>query len=71
MMRKGILIAILLTLSSLAFGQLYPERRDVRRGNRAYERGNYGEAEERYMEALAENPAAVEAHFNLGYQYNK
>jgi tetratricopeptide (TPR) repeat protein len=65
-MKRLILILIGLTLSHLSFAQLYPERREIRRGNRAWERENYVEAEGRYTGALAKNPASWEAAFNLG-----
>ncbi len=65
-MRRWIIMAILLTVSQLAFAQLYPERRPVRQGNRQYERENYAEAEAKYRGALAKNPASPEANFNLG-----
>lgn len=66
MTRRLIFTAILLASSQILFGQLYPERREVRRGNRAYERENYTEAEGRYTGAVAKNPASWEGNFNLG-----
>ena len=65
-MRRWLIFVILLFMSTLAFGQLYPERHSVRQGNRRYERENYVEAEAKYMGALSKNPASAEANFNLG-----
>ncbi len=46
--------------------QQYPERRQVRKGNRAYEKGNYQDAAGRYMRALGADPSSFEAHYDLG-----
>jgi tetratricopeptide (TPR) repeat protein len=66
MMRRWILTVLLLLVGQWAFGQLHPERREVRRGNRAWEREDYTQAEGRYLQALEKAPASVEANFNLG-----
>ena len=68
-MRKWMLIFLLASLSHAGFGQLLPERRPVRQGNRAYERENYVEAETKYMGALSKNPLSYEGNFNLGDAY--
>ena len=68
-MRRWILTAGLLVVSQVLFGQMFPERRSVRQGNREYGRENYVEAEARYMGALSDNPASYEANFNLGNAY--
>lgn len=47
------------------FAQQHPERRNIRSGNRQYERGNYSDAEERYRTAAQSNPHSFEASFNL------
>lgn len=65
MMRKMILTGALLMMSQVLFGQMFPERRHVRQGNREYERENYVEAEADYMGALSKNPASYEGNFNL------
>lgn len=49
-----------------AQAQKMPERRDVRRGNRLYERGDYATAVERYAQALVNAPECYEATYNLG-----
>ncbi|MDR0955238.1 MAG: tetratricopeptide repeat protein [Rikenellaceae bacterium] len=66
MMRKWIMTLALLAMGQVLFGQLLPERRKVRQGNREYARENYVEAESRYMGALSKNPASYEGNFNLG-----
>ena len=43
-----------------------PERRDVRRGNRLYDRGDYKGAIERYTQALGKAPECNEALYDLG-----
>lgn len=45
--------------------QKYPERRDIRSGNKSYENGKYPEAEVSYRRALEKNPVSEEASFNL------
>lgn len=55
-----------LTLAIPAQAQKWPERSRVRRGNRAYERLDYGRAEERYQQALELSDTCFEAKFNLG-----
>lgn len=65
-MRRAILTLLLAAVAQLTFGQFYPERRAVRRGNRAFERENYVEAEGRYDAALERAPASAEAHFGRG-----
>lgn len=69
MIRKLILTVGLLMMCQVLFGQMFPERRDVRKGNREYERENYVEAEAAYMGALSKNPASYEGNFNLGDAY--
>ena len=55
-----------LALAIPAQAQKWPERSRVRRGNRAYERLEYGRAEERYQQALELSDTCFEAKFNLG-----
>jgi len=69
MIRKLIITAGLLMMCQVLFGQMFPERREVRKGNREYERENYVEAEAAYMGALSKNPASYEGNFNLGNAY--
>ena len=49
-----------------AHAQKMPERRDVRRGNRLYNRGDYTTAVERYAQALLNAPECYEATYDLG-----
>lgn len=69
MMRKIILTTAFLLISSLVWGQMFPERSQVRKGNRQYEKENYTEAEAKYMGALSKNPLSYEGNFNLGNSY--
>lgn len=48
-----------------ASAQRYPERSLVRKGNRAYEREDYGRSIERYMRAAELAPESFEAQYNL------
>jgi len=48
-----------------ASAQRYPERRQVRKGNRAYEREDYGRSIERYTRAAELAPESFEAQYNL------
>lgn len=61
-----VMIIAALTLAIPAQAQKWPERSRVRRGNRAYERLDYGRAEERYQQALELSDTCFEAKFNLG-----
>lgn len=65
-MRRVFLLLVLSLLAVGATAQQYPERRQVRKGNRAYERGNYQDAAGRYMRALGADPASFEARYDLG-----
>lgn len=62
---KKIVLAILsvLILSPLAAQEEYA---DIRRGNRAYDREDYQEAEVNYRRALQKNPNSFAATYNLG-----
>lgn len=65
-MRRIFLLLALALLAVDAAAQQYPERRQVRKGNRAYEKGDYQDAAGRYMRALAADPASFEARYDLG-----
>lgn len=65
-MRRLILLSVLALLAVGAAAQQYPERRQVRKGNRAYEKGNYQDAAGRYMRALGAAPSSFEARYDLG-----
>lgn len=62
------LIVTLLGLlcSEEAWGQKYPERRHIRKGNRLYDKSRMSEASESYLEALRRDSLSLEAAFNLG-----
>ena len=49
-----------------AYGQLYPERKHIRSGNKGYEKLDYGAAEGDYRTAVSKNPTSFESSFNLG-----
>lgn len=59
-----LLVALVFSLPAQA--QKWPERRLVRRGNRAYERLDYDRAEARYRQAQELSDSCFEAKFNLG-----
>ncbi len=62
------LSAILLFLFAAltASAQQMPERREVRKGNRAYHKSDYKTAIERYTRALTYDPGSFEATYDLG-----
>lgn len=59
------IVAILTVFVQEASAQRYPERRQVRKGNRAYEREDYGRSIERYTRAAELAPESFEAQYNL------
>ncbi len=71
MKKTGILI-LLIIFAAPAFAQA--EKRDVRKGNKAYKAEQYEAAEIAYMHGLDKNPESEKAHFNLGdalYKLNR
>ena len=70
MQRYVILLAALLAAVS-SLGQQMPERREVRKGNRLYNKGEYQQSIERYGRALMLDPASFEATYNLGNALSK
>lgn len=64
-MRITIILGLMLLWAGSAFGQKYPERRDIRSGNKLYEKGDYTEAEVAYRRALEKSPESYEGNFNL------
>ncbi|MDE6446443.1 MAG: tetratricopeptide repeat protein [Alistipes sp.] len=64
-MRRLLYILFLFAVAG-AHAQKMPERRDVRRGNRLYDRGDYKGAIERYTQALDKAPECNEALYDLG-----
>lgn len=65
-MQRLIYTLLLLLLSLPAVAQRYPERREVRKGNRAYDKGRYEVATDRYRRALEVAPECWEGSYNLG-----
>ena len=63
-MKRSLFTIILLTTFSLLFAQ--KEAPDVRKGNRAYHKEDYTEAEVNYHRALDKNDNSFESYFNLG-----
>lgn len=63
-MNRVLFTIIFLGSFSLLFAQ--KEAPDVRKGNRAYSKENYTEAEVNYHRALDKNNQSFEGHFNLG-----
>lgn len=70
-MRRIFLFLALALLAVDAAAQQYPERRQVRKGNRAYDKGNYQDAAGRYMRALGTDPASFEARYDLGNAFHR
>ena len=65
MIRHTIITCLLLLAAGTAAGQKYPERRDIRSGNKFYGNAEYSEAEISYRKALEKQPDSYEANFNL------
>lgn len=62
------ILTLFLLLSALteAAAQRMPERSEVRRGNRQFNKGNYEKSIERYQRALEAAPGQFEATYDLG-----
>lgn len=63
---KYLLLALLLCCATTAWGQKYPERRHIRKGNSLYEEQRMEESQREYRTALQADAMSVEAKFNLG-----
>ena len=63
---RYILVVLLMTISTAAYGQKYPERHHVRKGNSLYESQRMEEAQRSYRTALQLDSLSVEGTFNLG-----
>ncbi len=61
---KYILIPVFVLLAAISFGQ--SAKKLVRRGNTAYEKNNFSEAEVKYKKAIDKNPEYYKPKFNLG-----
>ncbi len=62
--KPAIFIIVLIMISSLAFAQ--KENKFIRKGNDAYESGDFKKAEIDYRKALEKNKESVRGDFNLG-----
>jgi len=60
----AVLIGAIVVVPTLAIGQ--PGRRQVREGNRLFAQEKYDEANNRYRDALTQNPESPIVHFNIG-----
>ena len=67
-MKRIVLIALLLSPLALSLSPLFAQReaKDVRHGNKEYNKQNYNEAEVDYRRGLEANKNSYEAHYNLG-----
>lgn len=63
---KYLLPLLALCVAATAYGQKYPERKHVRKGNSLYEEQRMEEAQKEYRTALQKDAASVEGKFNLG-----
>ena len=59
MIRHTIITCLLLLAAGTAAGQKYPERRDIRSGNKFYGKAEYSEAEISYRKALEKQPDSL------------
>ncbi len=69
-MRQLLFILLAFVTMDVA-AQNLPERGEVRRGNRDFERENYESAIESYTKALTYSPASFEANYNLSNTQHK
>lgn len=65
-MYKFVYILLLAFATSTVSAQSLPERSEVRKGNRQFNKGNYEQSIERYTRALNVAPGQFEAIYNLG-----
>ncbi len=65
-MQKILYTILLMLVGSAAMAQQMPERREVRRGNSLYNKGEYNAATERYERAARLAPKQFEPLYNLG-----
>lgn len=63
---KYLLPLLALCVATATYGQKYPERHHVRKGNSLYEEQRMEEAQKEYRTALQKDAASVEGKFNLG-----
>ena len=64
-LRTALSAVLLLCLHTSLSAQLFPERKHIRSGNKAYEALDYAAAEQDYRQAQIDTPTSPEAAFNL------
>lgn len=64
-LRALLCLVLLLCAHTSLSAQLFPERKQIRSGNRAYESLDYATAEQHYRQAQIVTPTSAEAAFNL------
>ena len=65
LLRTALSVVLLLCLHTSLSAQLFPERKHIRSGNKAYEALDYAAAEQDYRQAQIDTPTSAEAAFNL------
>lgn len=63
-MRTIVYIAAILLITTSAYSQ--NGRKEIRMGNKLYDKANYVDSEVKYKKALEKNPNSLDAKFNLG-----
>ncbi len=71
-MRELLLSILLMVATTLGVAaQNMPERGEIRRGNRLFDKEEWQPAIESYTDAITHSPTSVEANYNLGNAYQK
>ncbi len=68
-MKKGLIFALLIFVCHWVNAQ--DDHIDLRRGNKAYEKQNYSEAEKHFEQGVKKKPNSLKSQFNLGDAYFK
>lgn len=61
-----LVLVALVGATATARGQMFPERRHIRKGNEHYQEQRMADAQKEYLAALLKDSLSVAAHFNLG-----
>ncbi|MBR6813556.1 MAG: tetratricopeptide repeat protein, partial [Tidjanibacter sp.] len=64
-LRTALTLVLLLCACGSLSAQMFPERKHIRSGNKAYEALDYAAAEQEYRQAQIDTPSSPEAAFNL------
>ena len=64
-LRTALTLVLLLCAAGSLSAQMFPERKHIRSGNKAYEALDYAAAEQEYRQAQIDTPTSPEAAFNL------